>query len=303
LRISDFPFPADNFIDDVKNNIQVILVSYRNSKRLITQKKNKYLHSKNAHEQNSSSVRGTLHEETYYGKIFHPITGEEVFVTRKPINSLDKIKQIDKIVDPTIKKIIRDHIEAIGGDEKIKQALSIPLFINSNDGLKKIPIKKVRVIDSAVNMIPLNKNTFVSSGNNYCIGIYEYEGKRIYRTVSFFQAVKLYSQKQPILPEVIGNYKCLIQLKQNDLAVVYNKHADEINWDDRSELFNSCYRVIKFDNNGVIVLGLHNLSNLKADRDSAPYILRKTYNTFKGIKINLNILGRIYHDKEDSVLR
>jgi CRISPR-associated endonuclease Csn1 len=299
LRIDDFPTPYEDFKNDAEKKLSEILVSYRNKKRLTTSKKNKYIHSKNKIEQKTISVRGALHEETLYGRIQHPETGELCFVVRKPVESIDKMKQIDKIVDKGIRDIIKEHIETNGGEKNIKKALALPIYMKNNKDKNKILIKTVRMIDPAENMIQLrpneNKKLFVSSGSNYCIAIYEdpETKKREYETVSFYEAVKRKLNNEPVITLMKENKKLLLTLSKNELVIIYSKHPDEIDWNNKISLFSRLYRFIKSDVNGNLTLGMHNLSNIKADKDKKPIVLRWTYNTFKGIKVKLTTTGKL----------
>lgn len=299
MILKDVPQPFTGFRNLAENKISEILISYRNSKRLISTKTNKYKHSKanNKIVQKSISVRGALHEETLFGQINNPYTNEKSFVIRKIITEIEKQKQIDAIVDKKIKEIIISHIENNGGMGSIKTALEKPVFIYSKDGKKKIPIKKVRLIDNAVSLIQLrpelNPKLFAASGNNYLIALYENNGKRDYHTVTFFDAVKNAKQKLPLYPQIKNGKELLFPLMQKDLVVIYENHPDEIDWHDKKDLFKRLYRVILFDVNGIIVLGRHNLAKIDSRKDIKPDIIRCRPNTFKGIKVKISVTGKI----------
>lgn len=160
LRSEHFPLPFDRFVEEAQVIISGILVSYRNKRRLVTTRINKYTHSKSkiGKKQLSNSIRGPLHEETLYGRIVNPETGFENFVTRKPLSWFNDIDQINNIVDPQIRNIIRDHIDMNGGKNAVKKALAVPVFMKSKDGIKETSIKKVRIAYPAKNMIQLRPN-------------------------------------------------------------------------------------------------------------------------------------------------
>jgi CRISPR-associated endonuclease Csn1 len=296
---ANFPEPFTSFKELTKEMIDGILVSHRNKKRLLTARKNKYTHSKNPQPQNTFAVRGSLHEETIYGQIKHPETGKLVFVVRKPVSTIDKMKQIEKIIDKGIREVLKDHIMHNGGESKIKEAMKLPVYIQSRDKKKKIKINSVRMLDPAEQMIQLrpneNPDLFVSSGNNYCIAIYQDEqtNKREFETISFYNAVKNKKDHQEVIPKVKGNRKLVTFLKQFDMIVVFENHPDEIDWEDNTVLFRRLYRLIKTDVNGNMIFGIHNLSNLKADRDKKPHIIRWNYNTYKGVKVKISTTGKI----------
>ncbi len=300
MRVENMKMPYPGFIEEVKEKLQTIFVSYRNKKRLLTAKNNKYRYSKSADKivQKTYQVRGPLHEETNYGIIKNPHTGTENYVARKPITSIETEKQIEKIVDPAIRKIIRTHIEQNGG--KPKQALSQPIFFTTKNG-KRVPILKVRMIDNAENLIQLrpkeNPKLFVSSGNNYAIAIYEGEdGKRDYQTISFYDAVNRKKFGQPVIPLTKDNKKLLYSLKQKDMVIVYNNHPDEVDWGNQKDLFERLYRVVKFESNkGITIFAKHNLSKVMDNQEERKNrtLIQWVPNTLKIIKVKVDTLGNI----------
>lgn len=298
LRIDHFPIPYNNFYDDAESKVSEVLVSYRNKKRLVTSKINKYVHSKKDITQKSISIRGPLHEETFYGQITNPNTSNKCFVVRKPITFLEKIKQIEKVVDLGIRKILIEHIKENGGENNIKKALTIPVFIKSKDGSKKIPIKSVRMIDNSEKMIQLRPNVndklFVSSGNNYLIAIYEdSEGNRDFETITFHDATSMYLNNKLIIKPILNNKHFLLSLIQKDMVIVYDNNKDEINWNNNRELFDRLFRVIKFDVTGQIFLGRHNISKIDLSKDRNVNVIQCRVSTFKGIKVKISTIGKI----------
>lgn len=299
MRVEGMKMPYPGFMEEVRDKVNTILVSYRNKKRLLTVKNNKYRYSKaqNKPVQKTYQVRGPLHEETNYGLINNPHTGGQNYVVRKPLSTIETEKQIEKIVDPAIKKLIKSHIDNNGG--KIASALKLPVFMTSKDG-KKIPVNTVRMIDNAENLIQLrpkeNPKLFVSSGNNYCIAIYEgSDGKRDYQTISFYDAVKRKKTGQSVVPLSMGNKPLLYDLRQKDMVIAYKNHPEEIDWNNEASLFSQLYRVIKFSGNQ-INLGLHQFTNINSDKPkqyAAGVVLIKKINTLKAIKVKINTLGKI----------
>jgi CRISPR-associated endonuclease Csn1 len=300
LTVEHFPVPFEKFRENAEDKINEILVSFRNKKRLITTKKNKYIHSKKLNVQKTFSIRGTLHEETLYGQIQHPETGKSTFVVRKPVTSIDKIKQVEKIIDKGIREIIKEHIESNGGEKNIKKAMALPIFMISKDENKKIPIKTVRMADNAENMIQLrpdeNKKVFVSSGNNYCIAIYENPEtkKRDFETITFFDAAKRKINNEPLFALSKNDKTLFTVLKQNELVIIYKNHPDEINWNNFKDIFERLFRVIKFDVTGQIFLGRHHLSRIDLQKDRNINLIQCRVNTFKGIKVKIITTGKIF---------
>jgi CRISPR-associated endonuclease Csn1 len=296
---ANFPEPFTSFKESSKEMIDGILVSHRNKKRLLTARKNKYTHSKNPHSQNSFAVRGPLHEETIYGQIKHPETGKLVFVVRKPVSTIDKMKQIEKIIDKGIREILKDHIMHNGGESKIKEAMKLPVYIQSRDKKKKIKINSVRMLDPAEQMIQLrpneNPDLFVSSGNNFLIAVYENteDLTRSFVTITFFDAIKNKINNLEMVPKAKDEKQLLFSLSQNDLVLVYNEHIEEINWKSKSEISKRLFRVIKFDVTGQIFLGKHNVSKIDLKKDRNVSLLQRRANTLKAVKVKLTTTGKL----------
>jgi len=112
--LKNLPMPWENFLTDVSEAINSIVVSHAPVHR----------------------VRGQLLEETAYGA-----TAEEgLFVVRKSLESLSDSNIVkDEIVDEAVREIVRERYREFNGDRK--KAFAEPLF--HKDG--KTPIKKVRL--------------------------------------------------------------------------------------------------------------------------------------------------------------
>ncbi len=297
LTLRDAPTPFLEFREQAKELLSTVFISYKNKKRLITTKKNKYIHSRKDCSTANISIRGPLHEETFFGKISNPHTGKEEFVIRKPLVSIETEKHIAKIIDPAIKALVIKHVQEHGGN--IKSAMAIDLFMTSKSG-KKIPVKKVRMQESSEDLIQLrpneNNKLFVSSGSNYLMAIYEKEGKRTFENVSFYEAVQRRLKGLPIFPIEKDGKAFLLSLTQKDLVVVYENDPDEIDWENKAQLFESLYLVRKFDRNGNICFAKHNLSNVNPDHPKdypSGWVLKKSSNRLRAIKVRISITGKL----------
>ena len=303
-RVPDIGVPWNVFRADAAEHLNGMLVSYKGGKRLLSTKKNKYIHSK-AHEgkpekhQRTKAVRGPLHEETLYGRI--TITGrgekQETYVVRKALTALTDVKQLDLIVDPVVQRVVKEHVAAHNG--KLKDAMKESVFMPVKPGKEglQVPIKSVRLRVNTEEMVELRPNTYVEPGSNYCIAIYEDEkGKRAYRTISFLKASQLALRKEPLYPAEIEGKKLLMTLQQRDLVVLYDEHPDEIQWNSPSWMAQHVYMVRSMDRKGELHLVLHKASNAKsgdvAQKEAGLYLRRKVGN-LKVVPIHINPLGKI----------
>ncbi len=138
----DMPFPG--FRSQVYDKVNSILVVHRMRKRLTNLSTNKYHQSasENQRPQTRQAIRGSLHEDTLYGKI-QLSNGEEKYVTRKDIKALNE-KQLNDIVDEGIKNHLRELIaDTEGGWSTI---IKHPIYFNSR------PLRRVRWLASDTSM-------------------------------------------------------------------------------------------------------------------------------------------------------
>lgn len=320
-KLPDIGLPWSNFRMEAGEKLGGMLVSYKGGKRLLSSKLNKYRHSK-AHEgkpekyQKTKAVRGPLHQEFLYGQIENPWTGQQSYVIRKPLNSLDSLEQVNSIIDPAIKRVLLDQLqpaiqkaEAEGLTDKqrktalgkaVERIVAQKQFMpqrKEKEGQNHIEIKSVRMDVSADELEPIRPGTFVKTGNNYCIAIYgEEKGKRLFRTISFLQASRHALRKEPLYPSEIEGKPLLMALQQRDLVVLYDKHPDEIQWKDSNWMAAHLYMVRKFDRNGVIGMVLHKAAKANPEKPSLTpegYVAKRTANTMKGVRVYLDPMGNM----------
>lgn len=332
MRIPSFESPFEHFQDEVKKSVDRIFISYRVDSRLLVSRKNKYIHSKakgGVTPQRTISVRGALHEEKFYGKILISPSREEAFVFRKRLSDFEKLKDFDKIVDEPTKTRLINHLLATNcisqtdlenhkmkikfekskADQikkRIKEAfangfsyLSKP---NSELSTKVIPVFKVRVMNPSEGLIQIRPksqpNCYVEGGSNFIFAIYgSSSGSRSGMVISNFEAVKNLQNTGQLVPQ--NDFKgrpLLVTFHTNELFIRYENHEDEIDWNSPIELFKRLYRVVKFDQTGLIVSVLHNFGGVKADKPkeySEGVVLAKNVNTWKGVKVKISDVGKL----------
>jgi len=136
-----------------------------------------------------STIRGQLHNETFYGKIVKPGEKDIVCVIRKELNSgnFPQASALEKIIDPAVRKSVQDEITRRGGD--FKKAIDAAV----EEGTFKLPgergalIKKVRIEANVANPKELRRHDEVqpkqsykasvwvqsSGGSNFRLAVYE----------------------------------------------------------------------------------------------------------------------------------
>ncbi len=141
-RFAPMAEPWPNFLENVRKEIQRMVVSHREHRR----------------------ARGALHEETIYS---HPIGSgreqrgrrgserSEEFRVRKPLSSLEST-EIEKIADDAVRKLVQAKLERFPGQQPgrvFSNAENLPCF-ETRDG-RRIPIKKARLRTDLKNLVVL----------------------------------------------------------------------------------------------------------------------------------------------------
>lgn len=299
--------PWNNFLKSAEEAINEIIVSYRNQKRLVGKRPNKIKvkrseeHPKGYIVRPSLTIRGPLHEETIYGSI--ELIGEETYVTRWPLEKFKDVRQFEKVVDQKVREVLLKRVKKYKGEIKKAFAENVddPVLMYSKPKEKRkdgkeviVHIKKVRVINPSKNLIEVRPKTFVESGSNYAIAIYEDQEtkERDYLTIPFWNATRFALSHSPLFPREKDGKPLLFMLKQKDTVVLYKEHPDEIDWDDMDYLRNNLFRVRKLDVAGQIFLDyLYAAKIEKEDRNRLFFQIRP--NTLKAVPIEVDILGRI----------
>lgn len=291
--------PWRSFLGDAGEAINSIIVSYRNQKRLVGRKPNKSKvknlekHPDGFITQSAVTIRGPLHEETIYGSI--ELDGKKTYVTRWPLQKFTTIKQLEKIVDPKVREVLLKRVKKYNGD--IKKAFAEnsddPVLMYSKNGAT-VPIKKVRTINASTNLIEVRKNSFVESGNNYAIAIYQDKetGKRDFETIQFWYATQRALHKQPIFPKEKNGKPLLFALQQLDTVVKYDNHPDEIDWTDIDYLRSRLFRIRKFDIVGQIFVDYLYASDINNEDRNRLYF-QISPNTMRVVRVEIDILGNI----------
>lgn len=199
-----FPKPWPTFTEDIKAIAQEMLVVHSTPDNMPKHAR-KYVQTSNGKKlAMGDSARGSLHNDTYYGAIERD--GEIKYVVRRPLSSFEKVSDIENIVDPAVKEIVKRAVEEKG----LKQAVSEVIYMNEEKGIK---INKVRCYVSgsiAGKIIDVRnhrdksiknykKRYFAENGDNYVMGIYEgLRGRKIcrdYDLANMLDASSFYNDK------------------------------------------------------------------------------------------------------------
>ncbi len=238
--------PWESFTIDAKNNLDKIIVSFKQNLRVINKATNyyeKYLEkdgvkTKEIIEQTGTNwaIRKPMHKETVSGKVNLPWVkvpkGKILTATRKNLDTSFDLKSINSITDTGIQKILRNYLEFKGSPELAFSSEGIEDMNKNiekyNDGKLHQPINKVRVFELGskfqVGQTGNKKDKYVEAakGTNLFFAVYEDKnGKRSYETIPLNIVIE--RQKQGLNSVPLENEKgnqLLFSLSPNDLVYV-----------------------------------------------------------------------------------
>lgn len=174
---------GENFVDVAARAVDRIVVSHRVDRK----------------------VSGALHDETNYGAE----EKEGRRAARKPLTQFSA-KDVDAIVDPAIRELVRQKWTENGGDAKKFEAN--PPFLTTSAG-RRVPIKKARYWKT-VKTIGVGKSArtrrYVAPGNNSHMEVYALLDKngveKEWRAevVSTFEAHRRLREKEPVVRRDFG---------------------------------------------------------------------------------------------------
>lgn len=260
-----FPKPWSTFTEDIKKMAEEMVVVHY-TKDNMPQKASKYIQVKKHGRKiaQGDCARACLHNDFYYGAIER--NGQRYYVIRRDITSFEDIKDIDKIVDETVREKVRQAI--IGKD--FKQAIKAPIYMNREKG---ILIKKVRCFASTKSPLNIRRHRDLSTkeykqqyhvvnDSNYCMAIYEgaVKGrvKRDFKLVNMLDAASHFKQSNeyrmeeiiPLSSDADFPLKCV--LKIGTCVLFYEISPQEVHEADNKELARRLYKVVGMSSEGRI---------------------------------------------------
>lgn len=249
-ELKNFPLPWESFRYDAEKAVEKILISHKKVSNDITVQFKTVEKNGKKYINKGVAARGQLHKETVYGK--RNFNGEEAFHVRKAIDSLTTEKQLDKVVDESIKLLIRKKIQELGGFVKGNIPANT-FFIVDENGIKQpqiflpnrngapIPILKVRIKENIGGAEKLKDkvNQWVNPRNNHHVLIYKDEkGNLKEEVVTFWTVVERKRTGQSAYQLPIDGKEIVTTLHINDMFLL-GLNEDEINWE------NPDYEVLK----------------------------------------------------------
>lgn len=223
------------------------------------------------------TVRGSLHKDTYYGRIKLKKEGTNEYaehtVLRRPVKEMSKADYA-KVVDPALRKKLED-----AGPELIAAKEGLPVIVSGKEQI----VKRVRTFEKSVkNPVPIkahrdrNKGAehkhwlWVKNEETPLMAIYENEkGRRAHYVFSLLELTRL-------LRDVKGRHQLLSKiprehpertgfhlveregkpyvLRIGQEVVLYRQDPEEIRWDDLKEMNSRTYVIRKLEGDGRVNL-------------------------------------------------
>ena len=310
-ELNHFPKPWKSFREDAEQAIEQILVSHKKTKSILTVRTHTTKKNGKTYKNKGVAARGQLHKETVFGK--RTFNGEEAFHVRKPIDNLTTEKQLEKVVDRSIKELIFKRIHVLGGFDKGKIPAET-FFVVDENGVKQpqiflpnkngepVPVLKVRMKENIGGAEKLKDkvNQWVNPRNNHHVLIYKDENDSLKEeVVTFWTVVERKRTGQPVYQLPVDGKEIVTTLHINDMFLLGLKE-DEIDWEnpDYNILKEHLYRVQKLSSK-FYEFRLNTEASIV--NNFQPYYVRiqsfsdgKTgWHTFKPVKVKVSVSGEI----------
>jgi len=303
--------PWENFRDQAQKSIDEILVSYRKNDRVVTRRKGTIKRNGKVFQSDGYAARGFLHKETIYGKRTPPGSNEERFIVRKPVDSLTNSAQIEKIIDPVVRRVITNRLIDLGVDVTARKydvpkwaffnigddGLKTPLLYMPSKSGKSIPIRKVRIEENLGNAVTVTKDQtqWVNPRNNHHVGIYQHENGRLEEVVvTFWDAVQRKMLGEHVFQRQLENGAKLVNTLQiNDLLLLGLSNEALLEELDTRTIRKCLYRVQKLSE-GDYYFRLHTESTI--NRDENGYFSRLSLRRLaelNAIKVQIGPSGKL----------
>lgn len=316
--------PMNNFVERLKNLHKEVLIYHKQTDRI-----KPLLINAQKEDAKKLNLRGRLNSQNPYAHIKK--NDELIFAQRKPIARISA-KDIESIIDEGIKKRILNFASEVGLDVFIKESskagfMILPKYYDEEKqkDISEMIIKRLRLKSSKSNLKDYKQIRDIDrkqtidrrfdhkhdyyfdkdSYTNYEARIYgdlipNEKGKfknREYKLINHHNIVKNIFEIENTIP--------LLQLHQDDMFLVFDLNPkEEIDWNNKVELQSRLFKIVKFDENGIIVLARHNYAGGSVDNaiaiktendltDNTQVVLRRSPSTLRVIPAKVDTLGEI----------
>jgi CRISPR-associated endonuclease Csn1 len=238
-------------------------------------------------------LTGALHQETAYS--VQSTKGGKRICYRKPLGPAFDSKQIDKVADPALQEVLRDHLKRHGGDPKAAFSSANLPVIDEGKG----PVRRVRIVAAE----SFNPDSFLvlndrrghpkkalPYGNNHHVEVVRdrKSGKVKGEFVTNWEAAQRIRRRgQPAVQRDHG-------AETEFLAALHINEQVEITAGQVAQV----YRVQKLDPGGKrLVLRLHTAATLDDKTEEVQASISKLVVDFRLKPLRLNVLGTVVDDQ------
>jgi len=322
----EFYKPWENFTVDAKNELEKIIVSFKQNLRVINKTTNKYekwidkndIKVKELVQQtkgDSWAIRKSMHKDTVAGKIkldrVKVPKGKILTATRRSIDISFDLKTIESITDTGIQKILKNYLLSRNNNPELAFSPEGIEEMNKNieqynDGKKHQPIYKARIFELG-SKFPLGqsgnkKDKFVEAakGTNLFFAVYQdKDGKRSYDTVPLNVVIERQKQGLTSVPETNEKGDVLLfHLSPNDLMYIPTEDEKENRIDFNNlnkEQMKNLYKIVSFTGNRLYAIPL-NVASVIVNKVEYTQLNKIEFIKEKEacIKLKVNRIGNIY---------
>ncbi|MEZ5106027.1 MAG: HNH endonuclease domain-containing protein [Draconibacterium sp.] len=316
-----FPEPMKDFVATMKNLKDEVFIYHKQVDRI-----KPLLDEIKKEEPLKSNLRGALNKPNPYGLIKKD--GQDIYVQRSLIKDIQD-KDIPSIIDEMIKERIYD-LKRQNGDvkiDKLKQdgIIILPEYSYTDKSgkvktlqemvLRKIrlraykqsqyPLKEIRKIDQSEKEYKRDIYVLKEKDSNYEARIFgdlvpdNPDGRTKFTRREYFliNSIDLVKNNISINP----HYPFLFSIHAGDQFLVFNKHFEEIIWEDKKDLNQRLFKIKKFDEDQNIILQRNSHASAEKDtyanesniNDTSAFLLKKVPSSFRAIPTKVDELGRI----------
>ncbi|MFD1162712.1 type II CRISPR RNA-guided endonuclease Cas9 [Hwangdonia seohaensis] len=311
--LDNFTKPWKTFREDAEKAVEQILVSHKKTKSILTVRTHTTKKNGVTHKNSGVAARGQLHKETVFGKRQSPHR-EEAFHVRKPIDNLTTEKQLDKVVDQTIKQIIFKRIHFLGGFVKGKippetffvideNGTKQPQIFLPNKNGKPVPVLKIRMRENigGAEKLKDDVNQWVNPRNNHHVLIYKDEKDNLKEdVVTFWTVVERKRKGFPVYQLPADGKEIVTTMQINDMFLL-GLNEDEIDWENLDyKLLKEHLFKVQTLSSGFYEFRLNSDSTQIKDTNSKVFKRVQSFGegktgwlTFNPIKVKVSVSGNI----------
>lgn len=293
-KFTEFIKPWESFTSDTKNQLEKIVISFKQNIRVINKAVNKYwaykdkngnpTEKKNLIRQKGVNwaIRKPLHKETIAGQVelnrLGVPKGKLLTATRKTIDTSFDLKKIESITDTGIQNILKRHLASKENNPEIAFSPEGLEDLNKNisiynNGKHHQPIYKARIFELGIKFKignkGVNKDKFVEAakGTNLFFAVYwdDKKKKRVFETIPLNEVIEhqkheanLPRRERTIIPIKAEKGRFLFYLSPNDLVYAPIDETENIlNIDFNTlsvEQTNRIYKVVSLTGNRLFFL-------------------------------------------------